>query len=146
MDLKTRLAAIFTLMTAGRAMTLAFVARAGDGGAGDPPAAWLMPLIGDAIVGVAALVIAYLIWQRPSPRTWLVAVVWSAIAIFDAGAAWIVHSSNPWPEFFMIEFAGASMFPAAIVLHLVIAWLLFQPSVRQRFGVDASADASRVTV
>jgi len=62
-------------------MTLAFIGRAGDGGAGDPPAAWLMPLLGDAVIGVVAVVVAVLAWKRPSPTTWVIAVVWSAIEL-----------------------------------------------------------------
>jgi hypothetical protein len=41
---------ILTLMLTGRAMTLAFIHRAGGGLPCDPTAAWLMPLIGDAVM------------------------------------------------------------------------------------------------
>ena len=81
-------------------MTLVFISRAGDGGAGDPPDAWLMPLIGDAVVGITALGIAWLLWRRPNPTTWLLAVMWNAIAAFDALAAYVVDVATPWPEFF----------------------------------------------
>ena len=116
--------AILTLMTAGRAMTLAFVTRAGDGGAGDPPAAWLMPLVGDAVIGITAVALAVAVLRRPSPGTWLAAVVWSALAIFDAIAAFLVELSVPWPEFFMIEVFGSSMFFAASAMHLLAIWLV----------------------
>ncbi len=36
---------IFTLMLSGRAMTLAYIHRVGGTMPGDPPAAWLMPLL-----------------------------------------------------------------------------------------------------
>ncbi|MGI9596843.1 MAG: hypothetical protein ACR2QK_11825 [Acidimicrobiales bacterium] len=124
-----------TLMAAGRAMTLPFIGRAGDGGAGDPPEAWLMPLIGDAVIGLTALVVAGLIWKRPNPTTWLITVVWSAIAAFDAIAAFIVETSAPWPEFFMLEIFGRSMFFAATALHLVIIYLLTRPDARADFGL-----------
>ena len=52
---------VMTLTLSGRAMTLAFIGAAGDGGLGDPPSAWLMPLVGDAIVGITALAVAYLV-------------------------------------------------------------------------------------
>ena len=126
---------VLVLLASGRAMTLAFVHRVGDGGAGDPPDAWLMPLIGDAIVGVSAVAIALLLWRRPSPLVWLAAVVWTAIAAFDVFAAWLVETSSPWPEFFMLELAGRAMFPAAITLHVVIFGLLLMPDVRAQCGV-----------
>ena len=133
--MKKTIIVVLTLMASGRAMTLAYIARAGDGGAGDPPKAWLMPLIGDAAVGLAALAVAWLIWKRPTPSTWLGAVVWSAIAIFDALAAFVVETSAPWPEFFMLEIFGRSMFFLATAMHVVILYLLLQPDVRNEFGV-----------
>lgn len=126
------------VMASGRAMTLAFIARAGDGGPGDPPAAWLMPLVGDAFIGVTALLVAFLIVRRPSAWVWVIAVVWSALGAFDAFAAFLVEVRTPWPEFFMIEAFGRSMFFAAVALHAVIIYLLTQPTVREHFGVSVS--------
>lgn len=133
--MKVRIILMFTLMSSGRAMTLWFVSRAGAGGIGDPPRAWVMPLVGDAVVGLSAVAVAWLIWKRRDPLTWLLAVVWSAIAIFDALAALLIEMSVPWPEFFMIELFGRSMFFAATALHLVILYLLSLIETRTLFGV-----------
>ncbi len=135
--MKLRIVLGLTLMAAGRAMTLAFIARVGDGGVGDPPDAWLMPLIGDAVVGIAAIVVAWLLWSRPTPAVWVVAVVWSSIGAFDAVAAYVVDVSTPWPEFFMLEIFGRTMFFAAAAMHLVVIWLLTTEEVRSHFGTDA---------
>lgn len=131
------LAALMALiaMASGRAMTLAFIDRAGDGGPGDPPAAWLMPLVGDAAIGLAAIVVLLLVWKRPTPTTWVLAVVWSAIGSFDALAAFLVHTTAPWPEFFMIELFGSTMFFAAAGMHLAIIYLLGRADGRARFGL-----------
>jgi hypothetical protein len=139
---KFKIMMVLILMAAGRAMTLAFISRAGDGGAGDPPDAWLMPLVGDAAIGLGAIIVAVLIWRRPTPTTWVIAVVWSALGAFDALAAFIVQTTSPWPEFFMIEIFGSSMFFAAAVLHLTIIYLLSQPEILARF--DLRRDGSRV--
>jgi hypothetical protein len=82
-----------TLMLTGRAMILAFIHRAGGGGVGDPPLAWLMPLIGDSVVGLSGLGVAYLIWTRRGLAIWTLVVVWNAIAIWDAMSAYIIHLS-----------------------------------------------------
>ena len=116
-------------------MTLGWIARAGDGGSGDPPAAWLMPLLGDAAVGLAAIAVAVVMWTRPAPLTWAAAIAWSAIAAFDAVAAFIVDTQAPWPEFFMLELFGRMMFFAAAALHVAIIWLLTRSTVRLHFGV-----------
>lgn len=125
-------------MAVGRAMTLAFIGRAGEGGVGDPPEPWLMPLVGDAVVGVTALGVAWLLWKKPAPSSWLVAVVWSAIATFDALAAYLVDVTTPWPEFFMLELFGRTMFFVAAAMHIVIIGLLLRPDVRTDYGVNVA--------
>lgn len=127
---------ILVLMATGRAMTLAFIHRAGEGGVGDPPAVWLMPLIGDAAIGLTAPLVAFALITRPSPRSWIIGVVWTSIAAFDALAAWLVEVSAPWPDFFMLEVFGRSMFPAAAAMHIAILALLLGHRVRARHRVN----------
>lgn len=55
--MQKKIMAVLTAMLIGRAMTLAFIHRAGGEGVGDPPAAWLMPLLGDAVIGVSGLLV-----------------------------------------------------------------------------------------
>lgn len=126
-------------------MTIAFIHRAGDGGAGDPPDAWLMPLWGDAIVGVSAVLVAWLLWKRAMPSSWIVAIVWSAVAAFDALAAYLVDVAAPWPDFFMIELFGRTMFFMAAAMHLVIIGLLARDEVRQAYGVRFTQPAVATT-
>lgn len=119
-----------TLLLSGRAMTLAFLSRVGGSGAGDPPAAWLMPLVGDAVIGVTALFVAYLIWKKSGLWVWVTVIVWNALAIWDAFSAYLVHLSNPWPEFFMIQIFGSLMFFAAAGMHAMILYLATRPKVQ----------------
>ena len=140
--MKRRVVLVLTAMASGRAMTLAYIWRAGDGGAGDPPETWLMPLIGDAVVGVSAIAVAFLIWKFRTPTSWTVAVVWSAIGAFDALAAFVVETSSPWPDFFMLELFGRSMFFAAVGLHVTILILLAQPEVTADFGISRDRTSS----
>ncbi|MFK7988443.1 MAG: hypothetical protein AB8I08_20645 [Sandaracinaceae bacterium] len=126
-----------TLMLAGRAMTLAFLARVGGGAEGDPPAGWLMPLVGDAVIGVTALVVAALVLKGRGVAAWTLIVVWNAIAIWDALSAFLVHTSVPWPSFFMIETFGASMFFMAAGMHALCIFLVARPTGRARFFAAA---------
>ena len=125
---------VLTLMAVGRAMTLGWIHRVGDGGPGDPPEAWLMPLVGDAFVGITALMVAMLLFRQLTMRTWTIAVVWTSIAAFDAFAALLVEVSVPWPDFVMLRLFGRGMFVAAAVLHLIVLWLLTRGSTRLRFA------------
>ncbi len=122
-----------TLMMSGRMMTLAYIHRAGGGGPGDPPAVWLMPLVGDAVVGLTGLVVAWLIATRRGLGVWVAAIVWNAAAIWDALSAWLIHLTAPWPEFFMIELMGSAMFFIASAMHAALIWLLLRPGARRPF-------------
>lgn len=139
-----RIAILLTVMAAGRAMTLLYLGRAGDGGVGDPPAAWLMPLLGDAAIGLTAVPVAWMLWKRPNPVTWIAAIAWSAVGAFDALAAYIIGRTNPWPDFFMVEIFGSSMFFAATLLHLVVIALLARRQTMTDFGLQRSGEL-RVT-
>lgn len=119
-----------TLLLSGRAMTLPFISRAGGTGPLDPPIAWLMPLIGDAIIGICALFIAALVMKRTGLWVWTAVIVWNALAIWDAASAFIIHITNPWPTFFMLELVGPSMFFAASAMHVAIIVIACIPSVR----------------
>jgi len=121
---------VLTLMLTGRAMTLAFIFRAGGENPGDPPIVWLMPLLGDAIVGLTGTLIAYLIWRGRGLFVWTAIVVWNSVAIWDALSAYIIHLTAPWPEFFMVQIFGSSMFFAASAMHGLIMILVCQAPLR----------------
>lgn len=125
---------VITLILAGRAMTIAFLWRVGGTGQGDPPDAWLMPLLGDAVVGVSALAVAFLIWSRPGPWAWTTVIVWNAIGAWDAVSAYLVNVAEPWPEFFMLELLGESMFFAAALMHIALIVFTSRPPIRESFG------------
>lgn len=122
-----------TAILAGRAMTLAFISRAGGSNVGDPPIAWMMPLIGDAVVGVGALFIAFLIYRARGLAAWSIILTWNAIAIWDAISAFIVHKTVPWPSFFMVEIFGSSMFFMASAMHAFCIYLLCRAATRETF-------------
>lgn len=128
--MKMKLILIMTLMMSGRAMTLAFIHRAGGNLSGDPPAAWLLPLIGDAVIGISALWIAYLLLKQRGLWVWTSIVVWNALSIWDSLSAYVVNASNPWPEFFMLQTFGSSMFFVAAAMNFVILYQLSQPEIR----------------
>ncbi len=123
--MQIRVMIVLTLLLTGRAMTLAFIHRVGEEGPGDPPVAWLMPLIGDAVIGLSGFLVVYLLIRHRGLWVWASAVVWNAIAIWDAMSAFIIHTTNPWPEFFMIRLFGPTMFFAAAAMHLVNLYLAF---------------------
>lgn len=141
MDWKRKVLVAITLVLSGRAMTIAFIADAGSSAPGSPPSAWTMPLLGDAVIGLSALPIAYLIVRRAGLAAWATIVVWNSLGIWDALSAYVMHRSEPWPEFFMIETFGPTMFFAAGVMHLVAIWLVSAEELRTHFLGDWSTRA-----
>lgn len=131
--MKQKTMLLLTLMLCGRAMTLAFVDRAGGANPGDPPAAWLMPLIGDAVIGATGVLVAFLIVKQTGLWVWTTIVTWNVVAIWDAMSAFIVQQTIPWPEFFMIQIFGSSMFFMASAMHLVIIWLACTRPMRTHY-------------
>lgn len=120
---------IMTLMLSGRAMTLAFVHRAGGAAFGDPPIAWLMPLIGDAVIGLTGLAMIAILLRGRGLWAWTVLIVWNSLAIWDALSAFTIQYTNPWPEFFMIKIFGVSMFFMASAMHALNIYLLTRQNV-----------------
>ncbi len=131
--MKKKLLLFLTLMLCGRAMTLAFITRAGGSSPGDPPVAWLMPLIGDAVIGITGLWVAYLIVRKTGLWVWTTIMIWNSIAIWDALSAFVVQKTSPWPDFFMLEIFGSSMSFGAALLHLAIIVLLNQREIRSHY-------------
>lgn len=127
-----RIILILTLMLSGRAMTLAFIHRAGGLMADDLPKAWLLTLIGDAVIGVSALWVAYLMLKKTGLWVWTTIIVWNSLAIWDVLSAYVIHTTNPWPEFFMINLLGSSMFFVASAMHLTIIILACRQDVREK--------------
>lgn len=123
----TALVVLFTLMLAGRAMTLAFLGEVGSGAAGAPPDAWWMPLIGDAVIGLSAPLIALLVWRGRGLAAFSVVLIWNALGIWDAMSAFLVHVSVPWPDFFMVQIFGWTMFFMASAMHAVNLAVLAGP-------------------
>ena len=135
--MKQKILVFLTLMLCGRAMTLAFIVRAGGSNPGDPPAAWLMPLVGDAVIGITGLLVVYLILKKTGLWVWSTILIWNAVAIWDALSAFIVHKTSPWPDFFMIEVFGSSMFFAASLMHFAIIVLLSQREIKSHYLVGS---------
>jgi hypothetical protein len=104
--MKIKLIILLTLMLTGRAMTLAFIPHAGGSNPGDPPIAWLMPLVGDAVIGLTGLFMIFLLLKKTGLWVWATILVWNAVAIWDALSAYLIHTTNPWPEFFYAKASG----------------------------------------
>lgn len=123
---------VLTFIMVGRAMTLAFLPYVGGVSAGDPPAAWLMPLVGDALIGLSALLVGLMLFKGSGLWVWTVVIAWNVVGIWDALSAYAIYVSNPWPEFFMLKLFGPSMFFVASAMHLAMLLLASQGHLKNQ--------------
>ena len=122
-----------TLLMSGRMMTLAYIHRAGGTASGDPPIAWLMPLIGDAVIGLTGLAMAFVLLKKRGLWVWTTFIVWNVIGVWDALSAFIISITNPWPDFFMLKIMGPMMFFGASAIHIILIVLVCRPAIRAHF-------------
>lgn len=106
-------------------------------GCDNPPIAWLMPLIGDAVIGVTGIAMVAILLRACGLWAWTALVVWNSLAIWDALSAFILHLTNPWPEFFMIKTFGASMFFIASAMHAANLYILACRNTRDDMGLKS---------
>lgn len=73
-----------------------------------------------------------LILRKEGLLLWTMIIVWNTVSIWDALSAFIIHTSNPRPEFIMIQRLGSSMFFAASAVHLTVLVLVSRQNVRMQ--------------
>lgn len=121
--------ALLTYRAAGY-LNLADVGELPDGA----PESWFIPLLGDGLVGTAAVVVAILLWQRPTFGVWLAAIVFHALALWDTTAAAINNVREPWetsPFADVIWFA----FGFTFLVSVLCVYLLSRRDVRRYYEV-----------
>lgn len=102
--------------------------------AGRDPAAWLFPAIIDIVVAVAGLPLIVLAWTRPGLSTWVYALLWLALSMFDHASAVTAFAIAGVPTVFADMGGGGAMVPALqTVLDLGVFALLCQRNVRAHF-------------
>lgn len=136
--MKKALAAL-TLLMAMRMMTVAHVAAAGSGLPGAPPAPWLLPLLGDAVIGLTAIPVALLAWKGRGLLAWTAVVVWNALAAWDSISAFLVNHASPWNDFDLLRAFGPSMFFVSAAVNLVMLAGVAAPRLRAEFLGPAAA-------
>lgn len=111
-------------------LELADVGEAPDGA----PESWFVPLLGDGLVGTAAIIVAILLWKRATAGVWLAAVIFHTLAMWDTAAAAVNNSRNPWDA---SAFADVMwfLFGFLIIVSLVSIYLLSSRAIRRYYDV-----------
>ena len=102
--------------------------------AGNDPAAWLFPAIIDIVVAVAGVPLIVLTWTRPSLATWVYALLWLSLSIFDHASAVTAFAIAGVPTVFAEMGGGGAAVPALqTVFDVALFVMLCQRGVRAHF-------------
>ena len=93
------------------------------------PESWFVPLLGDGLVGTAAIIMAILLWRRQTAGVWLAAVIVHTIALWDLAMSAVNNIREPWVT---NEFADAVwfFFGLAFLISVASFYLLSRRDVR----------------
>ncbi len=120
---------ILTAVMTFRVFAIMFLPEAASG-PGSPLVSWFIPILGDAIIGITAPIVAVVLWKWNTLGAWTLAVVWQTLAIWDsatAAALEVIAGGGPF------EGAGVGPFIAVTLVGLVNLYLLSLPSVRHYY-------------
>lgn len=98
------------------------------------PESWFVPLLGDGLVGTAAIIMAILLWRRHTAGVWLAAVIVHTIALWDLALSAVNAIMEPWDT---NEFADAVwfLFGLAFLISVASFYLLSRRDVRDYYHV-----------
>ena len=99
------------------------------------PESWFVPLLGDGLVGTAAIIMAIVLWRRHTAGVWLAAVIVHTIALWDLVVSAVNAIREPWDT---NEFADALWFFFGFALLISVAsfYLLSKRDVRSYYHVE----------
>ncbi len=99
------------------------------------PESWFVPLLGDGLVGTAAIIMAIVLWRRQTAGVWLAAVIVHTVALWDLVLSAVNAIREPWET---SEFADVIwfVFGFAFLISIVSFYLLSRRDVRDYYQVQ----------
>ena len=98
------------------------------------PESWFIPLLGDGLVGTAAIIIGILLWRRATFGVWLATVIFHTIAMWDTATAAINNIREPWDESAFADVIWFA-FGFTFLVSVLCVYLLSRRDVRRYYEV-----------
>ena len=99
---------------------------------------WTIAFLGDFVIGITALILAYKIWRKPTALLWGILLAWNAVGIFDLFGA-LSHSFtapfSPFPEIGINEMSIRTILSLNTLIQFIALLLMFRPQVKAYFRV-----------
>ena len=108
------------------------------------PTTWVIPLGQDALIGVTAPIVAYLLATSPGIMTYVIAIAWTWWGITDFCVGMVVERIQPPHKSPFGDNTPAAMLPiwliANVALEIYMLYLLFTPEVFEYFTTASPQD------
>lgn len=104
------------------------------------PTAWIIPLGQDALIGLTAPIVAYLLATQPTTLTYVIAVAWTWWGITDFCVGMVVEKYLPPYKSPFGPHTPAKMLPVWLIVNVLLEiymlYLLFTPEVFEYFNAS----------
>lgn len=87
---------------------------------GTVPEIWGIPFKGDAFIGLAALVVAFLLYRFRNLNIWALGIAWQVAGLADLLVAYVVQNMHP------LGSAPYFVVPIGMVMHSVALYLIWR--------------------
>ena len=100
------------------------------------PSEWIVPFVGDFIIGITAIFLVYHIIKKPSAILWGLLLSWNVVGLFDLFGAIMISFDAPFgplPEIGFNELTVRTILILNTLLQISCIYLLFQKNIKEYF-------------
>ena len=102
------------------------------------PSEWIVPFVGDFIIGITAIFLVYHIIKKPSAVLWGLLLSWNVLGLFDLFGAIVISFIVPYeplPEIGLTTLGVRFILSLNTLIQISSIFLLFQTNIREYFKI-----------
>ena len=102
------------------------------------PSEWIIPFVGDFIIGITAIFLVYLIIKKPCAVLWGLLLSWNVVGLFDLFGAIVVSFEAPFgplPEIGLTTSGVRYILCLNTLIQISSIYLLFQKDIKEYFKI-----------
>ena len=102
------------------------------------PSEWIVPFVGDFIIGITALFLVYYIIKKPSAILWGLLLSWNVLGLFDLFGAIVISFIVPYeplPEIGLTTLGVRFILSLNTLIQISSIYLLFQTDIKEYFKI-----------
>ncbi len=102
------------------------------------PSEWIVPFVGDFIIGITAIFLVYHIIKKPNAVLWGILLSWNVVGLFDLFGAIVVSFAAPFgplPEIGLTSSGVRFILSLNTLIQISSIYLLFQTNIKEYFKI-----------